>query len=157
MSIVLVRVDDRLIHGQVVVAWVQTLGVQRIVVVGDEVSANSWEQELYSLGVPPAVAVEFASVEQAVQALSQWVSAPDRTILLVADVGTIMRLCKRTNAITTVNLGGIHDGSQRTERLAYLYLSSDEARQLGELSASGVEITAQDVPTGKTVPLAKLL
>ncbi len=151
------RVDDRLIHGQVVVAWVQTLGVQRIVLVSDEVSANSWEQELYSLGVPPAVAVEFASVEQAVQALSQWVSAPDRTILLVADVGTIMRLCKRTNAITNVNLGGIHDGSQRTERLAYLYLSSDEARQLGELSASGVEITAQDVPTAKVVPLAKLL
>ncbi len=157
MSIVLVRVDDRLIHGQVVVAWVQTLGVQRIVVVSDEVSANSWEQELYSLGVPPAVAVEFASVEQAVQALSQWVSAPDRTILLVADVGTIMRLCKRTNAITNVNLGGIHDDSQRTERLEYLYLSSDEARQLGELSASGVEITAQDVPTAKAVPLAKLL
>ncbi len=151
------RVDDRLIHGQVVVAWVQTLGVQRIVLVSDEVSANSWEQELYSLGVPPAVAVEFASVEQAVQAFSQWVSAPDRTILLVADVGTIMRLCKRTNAITKVNLGGIHDGSQRTERLAYLYLSSDEARQLGELSASGVEITAQDVPTAKAVPLAKLL
>ena len=46
MSIVLVRVDDRLIHGQVVVGWVQALGAQRIVLVDDEVSANAWEREL---------------------------------------------------------------------------------------------------------------
>lgn len=151
------RIDDRLIHGQVAVGWVQALGVQRIVVVDDDVSTNVWEQELYGLGVPPGLAVEFTSVEQAAEAMSRWVSTRDRTIVLVADVETIARLCERTDAITKINLGGLHDGSSRRQHLAYVYLTAEDVQQLQQLSARGVEISAQDVPTARAVPLAELL
>ena len=81
MSIVLVRVDDRLIHGQVVVGWVQALGVQRLVLVDDQVAANEWERELYRLSVPAGLAVEFASVDEATNRVEQWDQEPQRTIL----------------------------------------------------------------------------
>jgi len=65
MSLALYRIDDRLIHGQVVVGWGQPLDVSFIVLVDDEVSGSDWEQDLYRMGVPPQLEVIFASVEQA--------------------------------------------------------------------------------------------
>jgi PTS system mannose-specific IIB component/fructoselysine and glucoselysine-specific PTS system IIB component len=153
MSIVLVRVDDRLIHGQVVVGWVQALGVQRIVLVDDEVRANEWERELYRLSVPPGLAVDFASVDEAVELVEQWNGERQRTILLVGEVDTIVLLCGRTEHIRKVNVGGVHDGTTRSQRLSYVYLSDEEVQQLRALSEAGVEVTAQDVPTARAVPL----
>ena len=53
MPIELYRIDDRLIHGQVVVGWGQPLSLRFIVLVDDEVASSDWEQELYRMGVPP--------------------------------------------------------------------------------------------------------
>jgi PTS system mannose-specific IIB component/fructoselysine and glucoselysine-specific PTS system IIB component len=53
----LYRIDDRLIHGQVVVGWGQPLDLKFIVLVDDTVASSDWEQELYRMGVPPEMAV----------------------------------------------------------------------------------------------------
>jgi PTS system mannose-specific IIB component/fructoselysine and glucoselysine-specific PTS system IIB component len=155
MSIVLVRVDDRLIHGQVVVGWVQALGVQRLVLVDDEVNANEWERELYRLSVPAGLAVEFASVDEATRLVEEWDGEKQRTILLAGDVDTMVRLCGRSGHIKRVNVGGLHDGAARSQRLSYVYLSDEEAQQLHTLAQLGVEVTAQDVPTARAVPLGE--
>jgi PTS system mannose-specific IIB component/fructoselysine and glucoselysine-specific PTS system IIB component len=61
MPIVLHRIDERLIHGQVVVGWGSQLHPDRIVVVDDDLSASTWEQELYVLGLPPEITAEFTN------------------------------------------------------------------------------------------------
>ena len=53
MTLALYRIDDRLIHGQVVVGWGQPLNVTFIILVDDEVRGSDWEQDLYRMGVPP--------------------------------------------------------------------------------------------------------
>jgi len=63
MSLALYRIDDRLIHGQVVVGWGQPLHVSFIVLVDDEVSSSDWEQDLYRMGVPPEIDVIFVETE----------------------------------------------------------------------------------------------
>jgi PTS system mannose-specific IIB component/fructoselysine and glucoselysine-specific PTS system IIB component len=151
VSIVLTRVDDRLIHGQVVVGWVPALQVRRIVLVSDDVRANPWEQELYVLGVPPELEVEFVSVAETLGAIHDWAEDNVRTLLLIGDVDTIVRLCDGTDVITRVNVGGIHESTGRDERLAYVYLSDEEATQLRQLHDGGVQVTAQDVPTAKAL------
>ena len=153
MSVVLTRVDDRLIHGQVVVGWVQSLRVKRIVLIDDEVCSNAWERELYSLGVPPNLEVEFLSVDEAANAVEAWDQDGERTLLLVSNVDTAVRLCERTELIKKVNVGGLHDGDGRSQRLKYVYVSEEEAAQLRRLQDGGVEVTAQDVPTAKKAPL----
>ena len=72
MTLALYRIDDRLIHGQVVVGWGQPLNASFIVLVDDEVSGSDWEQDLYRMGVPPQIEVIFASVEQAADQLPAW-------------------------------------------------------------------------------------
>lgn len=157
MPLSLVRVDDRLVHGQVVVGWVQSLGAKRIVVVDDDVAANAWQRELYTLGTPADVALEFVSLADAPAAVERSAAAPERAIVLVADVSSAIRLCGAVPRISTLNLGGLHDGTRRTRRLPYVYLSDDEADALRQLGTRGVRIAAQDVPTARPVPLEELL
>src|ERR1051325_3089202 len=71
MSIALYRIDDRLIHGQVVVGWGKRLNVGFIVLVDDAVRASTWEQELYRMGVPPDIDVVFASTAEALTCLPE--------------------------------------------------------------------------------------
>ena len=65
MTLVLNRIDDRLIHGQVVVGWGQPLDVKFIVLVDDAVASSDWEQDLYRMGVPPEMEVRFHSAADA--------------------------------------------------------------------------------------------
>ncbi len=157
MSIVLYRIDDRLIHGQVVVGWGERLSLGFIALVNDEVRSSEWEQELYRMGVPPAIEVIFAGVDEAVAQLGAWEQDRRRGIVLTGDVGTMVALARAMPGKRCVNLGGIHARAGRTERLRYVFLSPEEASQLKALAADGVEVTAQDVPTAKPVPVAELV
>ena len=153
MGLELHRIDDRLIHGQVVVGWGQPLDLGFIVLVDDEVANSEWEQELYRMGVPPEMEVYFESVAGAAAAYDRYRNDPRPGMLLTGDIDTMRRLVESTGQIQTVNLGGIHHRGGRTQRLRYLFLSPDEERALQALASRGVEISAQDVPSARPVPL----
>ena len=153
MSIRLFRIDDRLIHGQVVVGWGQPLGIGFIVLVDEEVRASDWEQDLYRMGVPPEIEVIFASAREAAARLSAWQADSRVGILLTGNIDTMNSLSSDSAGIKTVNVGGLHHRPGRRERLRYVYLSDDEAKQLRSLASRGIEVTAQDVPTARAVPL----
>lgn len=153
MSVALYRIDDRLIHGQVVVGWGQPLGLGFVALVDEAVRASEWEQELYRMGVPPSVEVRFAGVEEAVAAVGAWEADPRVGIVLTGDIATMAALCAGAPSIRRVNVGGIHFRPGRRERLRFVYLSDEEAAALRALGAAGVVIAAQDVPTVAPVPL----
>ncbi len=158
MPVVLLRVDERLIHGQVVVGWGARLHPDRIVVVDDDLATSEWEQDLYRIGVPAAVEAGFVDVEQAHHLLAQWDAEPQRTILLIRDVKTLQRLAERSGlAGIEVNLGGIHHAPGRERLLPYLHLSAEEREILRDLAARGAAISARDVPSSRPVDLKELL
>lgn len=157
MALELYRIDDRLIHGQVVVGWGQPLDLSFIVLVDDDVAGSEWEQELYRMGVPPDMDVYFESVESAVERLPSYVSDERKGLLLTGDIETMMRLVQRAGTIRAVNLGGIHHRSGRVQRLRYLFLSLEEESALKSLAGQGIAVTAQDVPAARPVPLNEVL
>lgn len=157
MGIELYRIDDRLIHGQVVLGWGQPMRAGFIVLVDDAIAANAWEQELYRMGVPADVELVFASVDHAAQRIAAWRADRRKGILLTGDVDTMRRLAERVDGIAAINVGGIHSGAGRAERLRYVYLSADEEGALRALAARGIAVAAQDVPSARPVPLADLL
>ena len=156
MTLVLNRIDDRLIHGQVVVGWGQPLDVRFIVLVDDGVAASEWEQELYRMGAPPEMDVYFLGVSAAVDELPRYRADSRPGILLTGDIDTMRRLVE-AGGISTINLGGIHHRTGRTQRLRYVFLNEDEETALRELAARGVAVTAQDVPGARPVPLDDIL
>lgn len=157
MSILLYRVDDRLIHGQVILGWGRPMGVDFILLVDDQVRESPWEQDLYRMGVPAGIEVIFASQAEAAVAVPRFNDDDRRGILLAGEIGTITGLRRAGVQIPQVNLGGIHHKPGRSERLPYLYLTDDEVRELERLQESGVEVSAQDLPTANPVPLRSLV
>lgn len=158
MPIVLFRVDERLIHGQVVVGWGGPLHADRIVVVDDEIAASPWEQELYCLGVPPEMEARFAAVDEARALVPEWRDGPRRVIALVRDIPTALRLAEG-GALSgeEVNLGGIHHAEGRRRVLPYLHLDDGDREALRRLSAMGALVSARDLPATRPVPLEELL
>jgi PTS system mannose-specific IIB component/fructoselysine and glucoselysine-specific PTS system IIB component len=157
VALELYRIDDRLIHGQVVVGWGQPLDLRFIVLVDDEVAASDWEQELYRMGVPPDMDVYFDAVDTAAANLSRYQDDDRRGLLLTGDIDTMTRLVDATDAIRHVNVGGIHHRPGRTQRLRYVFLTPAEETQLRDLAGKGLEVTAQDVPAARPIPLEELL
>jgi PTS system mannose-specific IIB component/fructoselysine and glucoselysine-specific PTS system IIB component len=158
MPIVLLRVDERLIHGQVVVGWGGPLHADRIVVVDDDIAASPWEQELYCLGVPPEMEASFASVADARPRLAGWRGGGHRVIVLVRDVGTALRLAEGglLNG-DEVNLGGIHHADGRERVLPYLHLDDGDRDTLRRIAGTGAVVSARDLPASKRVPLEELV
>jgi PTS system mannose-specific IIB component/fructoselysine and glucoselysine-specific PTS system IIB component len=157
LSIELFRIDDRLIHGQVVVGWGQPLEIDLIVLVDDEVAASDWEQELYRMGVPPDMQVVFETVASAAANLATHEARDGRAILLTADIDTMRRLVESGAHVPAVNVGGIHHREGRTQRLRYVFLAPEEAESLRAIARSGVRVTARDVPAAREVSLEEII
>jgi mannose/fructose/N-acetylgalactosamine-specific phosphotransferase system component IIB len=157
MALELNRIDDRLIHGQVVVGWGQPLDIRFIVLVDDNVAASDWEQDLYRMGVPPEMELHFADVATAARRYPQYASDPRPGILLTGDIDTMYRLIRGGATIREVNVGGLHYRAGRAGRLRYVFLTPEEETGLRQLAALGVKISAQDVPTARPIPMDELL
>lgn len=156
MSLLLYRIDDRLIHGQVVVGWGQPLGIRFIVLVDDEVAASEWERELYRMAVPPEVDLHFNTVREAVGALPQYRADP-RPGLLVTGTIDAMRQLVESGGVSQVNVGGLHSRAGRVQRLRYVFLTPHEEEALSEIQKRGVPVVAQDVPGARPISLANVL
>jgi mannose/fructose/N-acetylgalactosamine-specific phosphotransferase system component IIB len=156
VTIVLNRIDDRLIHGQVVVGWGQPLDVKFIVLVDDSVADSEWEQDLYRMGVPPEMEVRFHSAAAAAPLLDDYRTEPRPGILLTGDIRTMQTLVAQ-GGVRDVNIGGIHHRAGRVQHLRYVFLTADEQQALRDLAADGAVVTAQDVPAARAVPLEELL
>jgi PTS system mannose-specific IIB component/fructoselysine and glucoselysine-specific PTS system IIB component len=158
VSILLYRIDERLIHGQVVIGWGAELRPARFIVVDDELAGSEWEQELYSLGLPSGMEVVFATVRDARARLSAWASDDTPSVLLTRDIDSMVVLGSEGGlAEVSVNIGGIHHAPGRTDVLSYVYLSDEDREALVKLDLIAGDVSARDLPASPKVPLQTLL
>ena len=157
MPIDLYRIDDRLVHGQVVVGWGQPLNIRLIILVDDDVAHSDWEQDLYRMGVPPEMEIRFADVATAVKDHATYASDPRHSIVLTGNIATMNALLRGVETIRAINVGGLHHRPGRTQKMRYVFLTPDEERELREMIATGVKVTAQDVPAARAVPMDEVL
>ena len=110
------------------------------------------------MGVPPDMSVYFHDVPAAATALPGYQADPRPGIVLVGDIGTMARLVDAAGgSIREVNVGGVHHSPGRTPRMRYVFLTGAEEQGLRDIASGGVDVTAQDVPGARPVPLNELL
>jgi D-glucosaminate PTS system EIIB component len=153
----LYRIDDRLIHGQVVVGWGQPMDVGYIVLVDDAVAESEWEQELYRMGVPPTMDVYFDTVTDFPSHYARYAGDRRAGIVVTGTVASMLHLAESVPGIKAVNLGGLHHQPGRRQRLRYVFLTDTEVDELTRLAGRGVAVTAQDVPACRPIPLSEIL
>lgn len=157
-QLALVRVDNRLVHGQVLEAWLPAIDAHGIVVADDEAAHNTLVRSAMSLAIPSRVSFQVLRVAEAAALLRPGgKGAPSvRTLLLLRDVRDAVALVEGGVRPERLNLGNVHFGSGRRQVSASVYLDAAEMAQLEQLAASGVEIEARAVPAEAPVPLATL-
>lgn len=156
MGIVVARIDDRLIHGQVVIGWGRPYEIGRIVLVDAEVAVSEFEQDLYRMAVPDGIAVEFLTPDEAPLRLTHLATGHERVLVLTGNVTGMTDLARAFDGIRAVNVGGVHAGPDRREYLRFVYLTDAELADLKQLAASGVAVSAQDLPTSPPVDIGDL-
>ncbi|MFC1661212.1 PTS system mannose/fructose/N-acetylgalactosamine-transporter subunit IIB [Gemmatimonadota bacterium] len=158
MPIALFRVDERLIHGQMVIGWGTSLRPERYIVVDRTLSESSWEQELYVLGLPDGASALFLSPSGAREELDSWRESETVSVLLTRNIEAMLELARGgLLQDEEVNLGGLHFRGGREEILPYLFLDAQERVLLEKLQKEGAEVSARDLPGSPKVPLDKLL
>lgn len=157
MGIRLVRIDERLLHGQVVVGWGERLGLDYYVVVDEEVAESEWEQELLSSSVPDGAQVYFVSSGSEAERLRTLFEREGDGALLTRGTRPMRRLAEG-GWLTgkTVNVGGVHASEGRRRATDYVYLSPRELEDLRAIARCGSEVEARDLPDSRSVSLEKL-
>lgn len=156
MEIQLIRIDDRLIHGQVVVGWSKALGIERLVVVNDAIAGNAMQKTLMEMAVPSGLKVKFLTVEEAAAAQSQ-PSDKARTLLLFSNPVDLLAYRKKGGLFSSVNVGGMHFCEGKRQVSKTVCVNEDEVAAFKELKALGVELEVRAVPGDMKESLEKYL
>ena len=142
------RIDNRMIHGQVIETWIPYLESNRLLVANDEIAADYLQQSIMGLAVPHRVAVEFLCLEDLRKAL-QTTDYPN-TLVLLANCQDARRAYELGNIFKSINVGNLHYGPGKTQICPYAALSEDDACCLHFLHEKGVELDFRCVPNDKT-------
>lgn len=158
MPLDLFRIDERLLHGQVIVGWGMRLGIDYYIVVDDNLSASEWEKDLYAAGLPEKAAVDFLSAAETIRRFAELDARPGRGALLTADTKH-MRALSEAGLLhdRRVNLGGLHAGEGRHRVLTYVHLTPEEAEDLRAIGRGSRGVTARDLPAGREVALEDMI
>ena len=141
----LVRIDDRLIHGQVIAVWVRYKKFTKIVIVDDGVAADDFMVDVLRLAAPSGLDVNAYSLEKSLEVLNND-ATPQNTMVLMKSPMTAKRLYEAGIEFDALNIGGIGMGPGRKKVFKNTSISKEEYDVLGELKEKGVQITFFSVP-----------
>lgn len=156
MAIIHVRIDDRLIHGQVATMWINAVGVDRIMVVDDAAAKDDVMKMSLKLACPNAIALSVLPVERAAERILAGKYENQRVFLIVKGVDTIKRLVDLHVVLKTVNVGNLRFEGDRVKIAKTIAVNAAECKQIMELHQQGVEFTAQLTPVDNVVDLIHL-
>lgn len=157
MPITLFRIDDRLIHGQVVEAWVPYLRTDEIVVVSDEISSDEVRRTIMRFSTPEGVALKILGLADAFSYLNGAPSAGSILVLLPG-LKEAADMISRGLKIRSLNIGGMHYSAGKNVAIGKaIFLSEEDRGYLKFLSGAGVELDGRGVPTDKPINLMEAI
>ena len=156
-GLVHVRIDDRLIHGQVAVYWCNAVNATRIMVANDEMYQNEVQKAALRLGVPAGLKSSLLDVEKAAQNLVSGQYEGQRVILVVRRPADVLRMMDRGVTITQVNIGNLpaREGTRNIKKS--INMTIQEMEECRELNRRGVKLTGKQVPDNVDDDLIELI
>jgi PTS system mannose-specific IIB component len=153
----LVRIDNRLVHGQVIEAWMPALQARSLFVVDDEAATDPLARTCMCLALCESQALEVLQTEEAAKRLSPGgAGLRPSTIVLLREVATATALARAGVRFPQLNLGNVHFRAGRRQVAPSIYLDAAELSALEELQQGGTDVSARAVPSDGATPLAAL-
>lgn len=154
-NLVLTRVDDRLIHGQVMTAWIKNKKADQVVIIDDGTANDDYMIEVLEMAIPEEIAIGIFTKEDGVQFFSQGLDAP--TILLVKGPEALNYLVDHGIAIDEVDVGGMGAREDRSVLYKNISTSVKENEQFKALVNKNVNVFIQVMPQDKAVSVREYL
>lgn len=154
--IILTRIDDRLIHGQVVEGWVNFLKATCIVVCDDSAASNALQRSIMELSVPQGLTVHIVPVQDICGRLTDGALDHERVILLFSKPADVLRALKSGLDCPALNIGGMHYIPGKRKLMDMLAVDDADIESLKEIAAMGIKIDVRAVPTQRALPLDKV-
>lgn len=145
----LLRIDDRLLHGQVLVAWAAALRPERIVLASDEVASDPERRAVYAALPQDDYEIRIETLAQAAAHLRQGT----RLLVVCGSPADARRMIELGTGLQRVQVGGLHHAPGKRELLAYVHLSAADVEHLRAMLEHGIEIEARDLPGSRGVRL----
>ncbi|ADL69232.1 Protein-N(pi)-phosphohistidine--sugar phosphotransferase [Thermoanaerobacterium thermosaccharolyticum DSM 571] len=157
LNIVLTRIDDRLIHGQVMTAWVKNTKANRIIVVDDDVYKDPFMEQVLKMAAPTGVKVDVYDIKTAISVLNDSGNAEERVIVLAKFPKTVLSIIEGGVAIKSLNIGGMGAGIGRKPFYKNISASEEERGIFKRILELGTHVFVQIIPDEKEVDLRKIL
>lgn len=157
MKIGLVRIDDRLIHGQVATRWTKETNVSRIIVVSDEVAADKVRKTLLTQVAPPGVSAHVVDVDKMVRVWNNPKYARDRVMLLFTNPTDVVRVVEQGIEVKSVNIGGMAFRQGKTQVNNAVSVDNKDIEAFQKLNARGIELEVRKVSTDPRLKMMDLI
>ncbi len=152
MPIVLVRVDCRLVHGQVLETWVPHTGANCLLVASDDIDANPLMRSVMEIAVPSSIRVVFCRVGEVAAALAEIDARGERAILLCCALSDALRIFRAGVRFPELNIGNMHFAEGRVEVTPSVYFAPEDFEAVDSLSRLGVSVTVRSTPFEPAAP-----
>lgn len=159
----LVRLDERMIHGQVAIKWSRHTGVDRIIVANDEAASNSIIQKSLMMAAPATAKVAIKSVKDSIKLMNDPRAESLKILVIVSNPKDLLEVMENVKGIPMVNIGNYgriapkHGDTPRKTYGSNLYCYDDEVEVLKKVLSFGVETVYQTTPEDAPEKLAKVL
>lgn len=153
--LLLARVDDRLIHGQVMTAWMKLLPAKEILITDDKVAKDPFMTQVLTMAAPAGVKVKVYSVEQAADALKEGLKLP--SIMLAKTPLTYKKIIDLGAEIPEINIGGMGISGERKTLYKNIAADQQERDAIKEFINKGIQVKIQVIPADKVVDVSGLL
>lgn len=157
MSIVLARIDNRLIHGQVLESWVPYIHANCIVVANDEAAGLTFQRLLMEAAVPRGIRVVIGTIEEVSRMFAAGELKVSRVLLLFASSGDALQAYRNGVHFASLNLGNMHGGEGKRRLSCTIALDPADIGNLKSLEDAGVRIVSQCIPSDREQSWRKLI
>ncbi len=157
MDIALVRIDNRLVHGQILEAWVPYVEAGCIVVVDDHVASDFFRETVIKMAVPREIEVIITSVDEFSRNSAIEPDNNKRTIILFSDIADALRAFKLGFKFNKLNIGNIHNENCVTQCSPSVLLGLNDIKYIEELIRVGVKIDMRRIPREKPQDVQDML
>lgn len=150
------RIDDRLIHGQVVTTWVNTYNIEQIVILNDKIASDKNQKKILEMAAPQGIKVRAFGVEKFAEIIKT-TPITRRTMLLFTTSIDVLEAVENGVEIDKLNVGGMRYQEGRERLTKALSVSPEERQAFKKLLASGMEIEVQMVPKDEKIDLKEVI
>lgn len=153
----LLRIDHRLLHGQVVFAWSKALSIDRIIIVDDSAAKDEFKKMSLNLSKPTGIKLNIFTVEETLSKINKIEQLKENIMLVFGNTHETLQFIEEYPKIQEINYGGIIKKENSKQYSSAVFLNEDEINDALVLKNLGVNQYIQQIPTSKKEDLNSMI